>query len=88
MKDVTGASILMRKITRRKKTVWRPVVPIERLFDTVSLHHAHSVGYRGEKKLWNFVSGTGWVCHCWPVRSRCLAARAHVLAFARARRLF
>ena len=59
MKDVNGQSILMRKVTRRSKAVWLPVVTIERLFDTFALHHAHSVGYRGEKKLWNFVSGTG-----------------------------
>jgi len=60
-KDINGNSVLVRVITRRKVESYKPVVPIERLFDTISMHHQHSVGYRGEKKLWNFVSFPGHI---------------------------
>lgn len=56
MKDINGNSVLVRVIRRRRKAAYQPIVPIERLFDTISLHHRDSVGFRGEKKLWNFVS--------------------------------
>ena len=60
MKDINGNSVLVRVIRRRRQAAYKLIVPIERLFDTISLHHRDSVGFRGEKKLWNFVSFCPW----------------------------
>lgn len=58
-KDINGNSVLVRVVKRRKQRAYTPVVPIERLCDTIAMHHRDSVGFRGEKKLWNFVSCLG-----------------------------
>lgn len=57
-KDIHGNKILLRAVKRRgDATRGRVVVPIEELSNTIAMHHADSLGFRGEKKLWNFVSG-------------------------------
>lgn len=56
-KDIQGNNILLRAVKRRgEATYGRVVMPIERLASIIAMHHSDSLGYRGEKKLWNFVS--------------------------------
>ncbi|PSC75745.1 sulfur stress regulator [Micractinium conductrix] len=56
-KDIQGNNILLRAVKRRgEATYGRVVMPIERLASIIAMHHSDSLGYRGEKKLWNFLT--------------------------------